>query len=295
MKLTLALAAAILLAGCVSGTGVPAASDPPSASPDIGGGSRYLVRMSTRSAIAPASAFSLPPDLVIAADRTLVTRGPVPEIYPGPLVAPLVGREISEVGVARVIAKARSLGLLEGSGDFSPEVGRAGAPTTTIELLVDGLRISIRGDAAAQIVCIRAPCDPAPGTPAAFGSLARYLSDLATAMPGELGAEARYVPAAYAVLVDAPADPSSTEPGLGSVAEWPLGDLTAFGVPVGGTASTMRCGIVRGADAATLRPALAAATWLTGWVDSPVTSVAHRIAVRPLVDDEDPCSELFGA
>ena len=57
---------------------------------------------------------------------------------------------------------------------------------------------------------------------------------------------------------------------------------------------TYRCGIVAGADAATLRPALEAANQLTQWVQDETTSATFGLTVRPIIAGEDPCAETFG-
>ena len=79
------------------------------------------------------------------------------------------------------------------------------------------------------------------------------------------------------------------------VAVWPLEQpLATFGAPVG-SAPTPRCGTARGADAATLRPALESANQLTPWVDKGADpSNGQVIQVRPMVPGEDVCRELFG-
>ena len=57
---------------------------------------------------------------------------------------------------------------------------------------------------------------------------------------------------------------------------------------------SQRCGIVSGADAEALRPALEEANQQTQWVQDPATSATFGITVRPIIAGEDPCAETFG-
>ena len=70
--------------------------------------------------------------------------------------------------------------------------------------------------------------------------------------------------------------------------------IATLGKPIG-AAPDPRCGTVRGADAATLRPSLEGANQLTRWVDQGADRAnATAIQVRPMVPGEDVCLEVFG-
>ena len=167
----------------------------------------------------------------------------------------------------------------------------AGGETGRIELTVDGRRVSITGDPSAQIECITTPCVPAPGTPAAFGDLWRQLSDLGGWLRAELGPEIAYTAPAYSLLVRPAADAMPDLPQAPDV--WPLATpLATFGMPVAN--GTARCGTVDGADARTIRQALATANTLTPWIQDPDSIEQFGITVRPLVPGEDACAEVFG-
>ncbi len=130
-----------------------------------------------------------------------------------------------------------------------------------------------------------------PGTPEAFGELWRKVADPAQWLADDLGPETAFVPAAYALLVG----PSPESDGAGaSIADWPLATpLATFGAEVANGAR--RCGIVSGADADTLRPALEEATVQTQWVQDAGSSATFDIAVRPIIAGEDPCAQVFGS
>jgi hypothetical protein len=265
---------AIVLAGC-GASAQPAPSGSPAPQP-------YWLRMTTTQAIAPLELFAVAPQLVITGEGLAVTAGP--------LLTNLVARPVSGAGQARIVQAARDLGLLSGQTDFTPAMPVMGGLTGRIELTVDGRRIVLTGPPEAQIVCVTTPCEPVPGTPEAFGELWRRLDDLASWLGSDLGPETAYVAPAYAILVGEP----QQQPGMQQpVADWPLDqELASFGGPV--ASGTARCGTVSGAEVEALLPALRAANQLTPWVDSPVSSRAFGLTVRPMVTGEDVCRELFG-
>jgi hypothetical protein len=285
-----------LVAACTGGlpAPTPSASTPSasSAASSAAGPAGYWLRMTTTQAIPPLNQFSAAPPLVIDGQGVAVVSAPVPAIYPGPLVVPLSGRAVSDAGRATILQEARDLGLLAGQTDFRGTSNQlAGGITGHIELTVDGQRVTLTGDPSAHIECITTPCDPPPGSPAAFGELWRRLSDLPSWLGADLGPESPYVPDGYSILVGPPPAP---DPVLAQApADWPLSQpLATFGTPVAN--GTARCGTVRGADADALRPAFAAANALTPWVQDLSTNATFGLTVRPLVDDEDACREVFG-
>jgi hypothetical protein len=131
----------------------------------------------------------------------------------------------------------------------------------------------------------------APGLRQNWHQHQRKVVDPEPWLGAELGPEAPFVPAAYALLVG-PAQAADPAPGA-STADWPLTvPLEAFGAPT--AQGSQRCGIVSGADAETLRPALEEADQQTRWVQDPSTSATFGITVRPIIAGEDPCAEVVG-
>jgi hypothetical protein len=248
--------------------------------------------VTTTQAIPPVNAFAVQPVAVITDAGAYVTQGPIPEIYPGPLLPNLQGRSISEAGRAAILAEATRLGLLNGATEFTDGRMVPGGMTGHIDLTVDGQPVSLTGDPTAMIVCIQAPCDPPPGTAAAFADLFSKLQSPESWLGPELGPQTAFVPDAYALLLGpAPVPDAGIAPQAPSV--WPLDALPGtFGRPVGD--GSYRCGIATGEDAARLRPAFEAANQLTQWVATPTTSATFGITVRPVVGGEDPCAETFG-
>ena len=123
----------------------------------------YALRATQHQSIPPESQFTWLPYALITADGVVVTQGPVPAIFPGPLLPNLQGAPISEAGYDRVVERARALGLLDGDGDFTPPEPMPGSLSGLIELRVDGSMRQITGDPNRTIECITTPCDPAPG------------------------------------------------------------------------------------------------------------------------------------
>ncbi len=280
---------AVLVAAC--GAGPASSTRPPveptpviaQPSPDTAGG--YWLRMRTSQAIPPVNLFAVQPTAVITGDGQYLVQGAVPAIFPGPLIVPLFGRQLSEVGRAQILAWADDLGLLSGQADYTGSDGLAGGITGQIELTVDGRIITLTGppDAAAP--------DPEPGSAQAFGELWRRIADLPQTLPAALGPEVPYGPTAYAILVGAPPEPQAGLPQ--PIADWPLDTpMATFGGPVAN--GTARCGLVEGEEAAILQPALLQANQLTQWVQDPETSATFGLTVRPIVAGENPCREIFG-
>lgn len=283
-RLGMAIGLMVLLAGCSSVGGSAAPS---------GGTAPYALRATWQQSIPPEAKFTQLPYALITPDGVVVTQGPVPAIFPGPLLPNLQGAPISESGFDRIVERARALGLLEGDGDFGPPEPMPGSLSGLIELRVDGAMRQLTGDPNSAIQCITTPCDPAPGSPEAFGTFWSEVGDLRTLVGEELGADAPYQPDGYALLIGVtPPDDAGLAP---QVQRWPLETLLAeTGVPIGDDPQP-RCATIRGEDAATLEAAFAAANQLTQWVDAGGGSAdALSIAVRPLLPGDDPCMDLFG-
>jgi hypothetical protein len=240
--------------------------------------------MTSWQAIPPQNLFSVGPTAVVTGDGLYLVPGAVPEIFPGPLVTPLLAREVSAAGREAIISWADELGLLSGKTDFTDALGLPGGMTGRIELTAGGRLVSLTGITHVE-------GSPEPGSPAAFAELWRRITLLPETVPSEVGPEQPFTPTAYALLVGQPPEPQS---GItGAIADWPLeAPLATFGGPV--LDGSYRCGLVDGEEAAALRPALERANQLTQWVQDPETSATFGLTVRPIVAGENPCAEVFG-
>jgi hypothetical protein len=252
-------------------------------------GAAFLLEARVIQSVEPEEQFGWMPAVMITADHVVITPGPVPAVFPGPLLANLRGRSITESGYERIVREAERLGLL------ATDVVRPALPPDAqvgqIVLWVDGEFRTIEGNPGAVMQCIQAPCDAVPGTAEAFGAFWAGISDLGTAMPDELGPDEAYTPAAYSLLIGVPA---LDDGGVGrQVVKWPLeGPLVEAGLPIA-EEPFPRCLTVRDEEAAVLGPLLAAANQLTAWEDGtgaePVVIWAH-----PILASEDPCIDFFG-
>ena len=185
------LVMAMFVAACTgASSSAPAQSTPPapSASPSGPAAPAYRLRATTTQAVPPIDRFGLLPMVTITGDNQVVVAGPQIAIYPGPLLPNLQARPITDAGFAKIVERGRALGMFTGSGDFVPPDVMPGASLGRIEIVVDGVLHELTGDPSRVIVCVTTPCDPAPGTPEAFGAFWASLSDL-TWLAGDLGQE----------------------------------------------------------------------------------------------------------
>ena len=271
----------------------PAPSGVPSANPSGGDASSgapaaglgYWLRMTTSQAIPPIQQFQVGPAALISSDGLYLVPGAIPMIYPGPLVGPIFGRQVSDAGREQIVAWARELGLLDGRTDFTGGAVVPGGVTGTIELTVDGSLVRLTGVPGGAIAS-----SPAPGSPEAFAVLWQRVSALPDVLPGEVGPEQPYEPIGYALLVG----PPPVAQGIaGNLQDWPLDTpIATFGSPVAD--GSLRCGTAFGADAAALGHSFENANQLSQWVQDPDTSATFGLTVRPIVPGEDPCKESFG-
>jgi hypothetical protein len=291
-----ALALVVAACGGAAGTASPTTAPPtgvpepePSGGPAADG---FVIHASWTQALPPRELFGNIPVLVVTAGGLVLTQGAMIEIYPGPLVAPIVERPISPDGVAALLAAAKEAGILVQGGDFTGGSMPLGAAAGRLRIVVDGVTYDLVGDTNAAVPC--PPTEtcpkPVPGTPAAFATFWYQLLDMASWLEPELGPEADHVPASYAMIVGPPPEPWEGE----APVVWPVAEpaLDAFGAPVRGEPAT-RCGVADGDLATALRPLFADATQLTPWVATATASATHGMTVRPLLPgDEDPCAPI---
>jgi len=262
------------LAAC-SAAGDPSPSPPPAAS--------FTLRAWTTQALPPAASFAAGPVIAIA-DGLVVTAGPVPAIYPGPLVTQLVARPVADEGIARILADMQAAGLLGERTDFTDRM-LVGAPLGHVLVSLEGASREITGDPSGLSGCVPPACVPPPGTPEAFAALWTRFYDLGAWLGSALGPEQRFVADRAAILITEPTvDPEFS----GRVVEWPLAKAFAdTGVAFTGMAGA-RCVVVEGDELDTLRPAVEGANQLTRFQDR--AGIERGLVVRWLMPDEpDPC------
>ncbi|HEY6012607.1 MAG TPA: hypothetical protein VIU37_01320 [Candidatus Limnocylindrales bacterium] len=284
-RLVIPALAATFLAACGGAGSSPA----PSAEPSPPGDAKALLRVTMVQALPPMNTFGLIPAIVVTLDGRVLSGGAVPAIFPGPLVMPIIERKLTPAGWAQIVAAARAAGLLSGQRDFTGGAMPPGSVTARLELVADGRLYDLIGDPNKFIVCVKAPCIPAPGTPEAFGTFINNLTMLDSWLAADLGPQGSFAPPAYALIVGPPPNQQGLEQ---PILPWPLADgLAALGKPLS-DGSGSRCGLVTGDAAAALRPAFGAANQLTRWRD-PADGSLRGLTVRPLLPgDADPCAGL---
>lgn len=291
--LLLALAlVGLVAAACGSGGASSPPSTSPLASPSPDSGAGFRLRATTVQALPPLSIFAWTPLLVITDDLVAIQSGPMIELYPGPLVTPLVGSQLTGDAWDVLVDEARTAGLLGGASDFTGGTMAMGAPAGNLELIVDGRTFDLTGDPSRLVRCGEQRCIPDPGTPEAFAALWSSLTDLPRRLGGAVPLE--WTPGSFALLVGPPRaeDPQLSQP----ILPWPLdGPSSEFGDPVTSD-PTLRCGVVTGDEAVSLAIALRSANQLTRWRDPLAPDVPEALlglTVRPLLPgDDDPCAPL---
>ncbi|MCI0583403.1 MAG: hypothetical protein L0227_11060, partial [Chloroflexi bacterium] len=232
------------------------------------------------------------PQIVITGDLIAIQGGAIPLIFPGPLVTPLVGTQLTEEAWAKLVSEAEAAGLLSGKADFSDGGLPPGAAAGRLQLVVEGRSFDLTGDPSRVAFCGETLCRAEPGSPEAFATFLSLLGDLPGWLGAGMGAQGPWTPTAYAVLVG---PPPRDDQGLAiAPLAWPFETGAAeFGAPVRGDPD-LRCGTVAGAEAAAFAAVIGTATQLTTWRDPDVADPIGLI-VRPLLPgDEDPCAPLVG-
>lgn len=265
-----------------SPTPSPAPTPLPSPSPGAG----FYLRADYSQALPPRFTFAWLPMLTVADGVLYDGNVAIDTIFPGPLTISPIARPIADAGIAALIDEARRLGMLDGNGDFTGGVPMPGARLGQIELVVDGQSYLLTGNPDALIVCVRAPCEAAPGTPEAFGAFWQELQMAGTWLEAELDPVQDWTPERVALLLAAP-----TDQGMPPVpAEWPYDtSIAEAGIEFPGEEGD-RCVTLSGDALAALWPTLRDGNQLTVLVDQDGNQAAP--IVRVLVPgDESPCPD----
>jgi len=200
----------------------------------------------------------------------------VPAIFPGPLMILPVSRSITDLGVQSIIDDAHSLGLLEGSGDFTGSGAQPGAKLAQLELIIDGVKHELTGDPSLSVLCDRGRCTADPGTPQAFTAFWNELGMLDLWMPDQLGGSSQYTPERVALRLTDPGDLAMFSPAP-TIVDWPLATPLA----------SATCLTLSGTDLTTMLPILQSANQLTIFGQG---TTYRQPAARALVPGEpSPC------
>ncbi len=288
-----ALVTMVLLAACAGGGGGRPTSSP---GPGIShpAGSDLVLRIDSAGGFVPVEfVFTALPLLTISGDGTVVVQGAQDAIFPGPALAPIQARRLTEAGLQLVLAEVAKTGFFGTSADFNgAQAMVADANATVFTMHADGREVQV----SVYALGLLAGSDP-PSTMGArereahrvLAPLAEQLELLDSWLPASAWAEIAWHPYRSDTLrllvrnADGdPADPSGID---GGRMPWPVnGDPATFGdpyPPIDGA----RCGVVSGDAAGAWYAALGAANQLTRF-----SAGDHRyqVLVRPVLAGEAP-------
>jgi hypothetical protein len=281
------LLVSLSLAACVSSVGAVNPTPSPSATPDPVDPNTPVFRVRWEGGfVTPEMLLGRLPIVVVYADGRVITQGPVPAIYPGPLMPNLQERTISAATLERLIELAREKDLLRTVHYNYP--GIADAPDTVLEIELDGKSHRVSAYALAE-VAIDLP-DSGLDQAAIDGRTAlREFIDALTGIPASdfvdeehpYAFEGLAIYAGKAVIV-----PDSELPGEQPAIDWPLGDLASAGEAVDNSPIDVRCQVVDGEDLATVLPLLQAANSLQTFRSG---EELYSLIVVPLYPGETGC------
>ena len=275
------------LAACVGSVGAVNPTPSPSAKPDPVEPGPPVFRVTWEGGfVTPEMLLGRLPIVVVYADGRVITQGPVPAIYPGPLMPNLQERTLSKAALDRLIELAREKDLLRAVHYDYP--GIADAPDTVLEIDLDGKSYRVSAYALAE-AALDLP-DSGLDQAAIDGRAAlREFIDALTGIPeGDFvddehpyAFEGLRIYAGRAVVV-----PDSELPGEQPAIDWPLGDLATAGEAVGNSPIDVRCQVVEGEDLATVLPLLHAANSLQTFRSG---EELYSLIVVPLYPGETSC------
>jgi hypothetical protein len=199
--------------------------------------------VTTVQALPPRELFTWTPTILITDDLVAVQGGPIPLIFPGPLVTPLLGTPLTEDAWAKIVAEARAAGLLSGQSDFTGGALPPGASAERLQLVADGRTYDLTGDPNRVTFCGDVPCQVEPGTPEAFATFVSLLGNLPGWIGEGIGAPGPWTPTAYALLVWPP--PPDEHNLAAAPLPWPFSVGAGNSAPPG--RARPRCGTVHGA------------------------------------------------
>ena len=153
--LVISPAAAALLAACGDKSTDPVASDPATTDPTTTdpattvpapsgfayptGADDVVFKLSYEGGfMMQGSAFIFPPGLLVSGDGRLFVPGVQTEIYPGPLLSPVMVRTITPAGIEKLLQLASDAGLLATPPDYAAEINVTDVGNTVVQIGAKG-------------------------------------------------------------------------------------------------------------------------------------------------------------
>lgn len=233
------------------------------------------------------------PQFSLYGDGRAIFTGPMIEIFPSPALPNLRQVVLTEAGIQEVLAAARNAGLLDGDKQYSNDMiadasttvftVNSGGKTTTVSAYALGLADNPRWTEEERTAIAKLQEFASQTFDVTF-----WLDPASIASPDEA-----YPIERLQVLAEPTTLPTGT-PEPGSVEnqppmDWPLSTPIAEALPITdlfGPDMTFNCGVIAGADAATLLVAAQQANVLTPWVSE---GNSYILYIRPLLPDETGC------
>ena len=284
---TALLLVALSLAACVGSVGAANPTPPPPASPDpVDPGTPIFRVRDDGGFVTPGMLLGRLPIVVVYPDGRVITEGPVPAIYPGPLMPNLRERTLSPAALERLIELARDKDLLRTVHYDYP--GIADAPDTVLEIHLDGKNYWVSAYALAEGDRDLPDADLEEDAIEGRAALRQFIEAL-TRIPETdfVDREHAYAPTGLRVYAGpAVIVPDSELPGEQPAIDWPLEDLATAGDEVTGGVTDDRCQVIEGDDLARVAPLLQGANSLSTFRSE---GELYSLTVRPLLPGEVGC------
>jgi hypothetical protein len=270
---------AMVAAACVAPAGATNPSGSPSAAIDP---DTAVIRVDWEGGFVPPGVnLSRLPLVLVTADGRVITQGPQPAIYPGPILPNLQVRTLTPEALVDLLELAAAEGLLVDAEYAGGPI--ADAATTVLRITVDG--VTFTQSAYALFESLDPNGAEHSDVPDAEGRAAmRSFLDTLTGLPDSAysDASAPYVADGLRVYSSAYVpDPAADWMPV----DWPLDDLATAGQSAGDGLG-IRCQVVTGDDLATVLPLLEGANSATPFRSG---GADYTLIVRPLLPGESGC------
>ena len=283
--LPLTLGLSLLLAACAAGAG---GSPEPVQHP---AGDKLVLRVAFQGGfVAPQALLTRFPTFSLFGDGRVIIEGAQTEIYPGPALAPVIVRRLSEAGVQALLSEVLGTGAFATSGEFrGAQNFIADAADTVFTLHANGQEVTVVVYALNEFDTTGNTSSVSSEEIATYRTLSRLnerLSTLEQWLPASDWADPGWTPFAPGALRLIVRDASDDQPDESGIANqllpWPASSEPAtFGAAT--TIQGFRCGVVSGDEAAAWNAALGTANQLTRFVRD---DLRYEVIARQLLPDE---------
>jgi hypothetical protein len=225
------------------------------------------------------------PRLILLRDGTLISQGPMIEIFPGPLLINYQQTQLDEETMLFVLEELDTLGFVNIVNETNTDAANfiADASTTVVTFFNQD------GPHRFAVYALGLGSDPLGGvdfTDARVPQLANLIAELENM--GFSGSSTPYEPSAIQVLAGIREFPP--EPGFADVRPWPL--PVSYDAMTPTNLTTWRCATYEGDEMTALLTEFGQATQETTWEEA---GTEYSIAVRPLFPGEQACASMVAA